>query len=73
MRRLIISLLLATGALTLLSGCFWPGAARHNANHWQVLEADLGYLHENFDWFWKMDRPTTLHLSHNYWRLHDNP
>lgn len=73
MRRLLISLVLVSAVVTLLPGCFVPGAARHNANHWEVLEADLGYLHENWDWFWKSDRPTRLHLSHNYWRLHDNP
>ena len=73
MRRLIISLVLVVGVMALLPGCFTLTDARHNANHWKVFEADMGYLHENLDWFWMVDRPTAMHLSHNYWRMHDNP
>ena len=72
MRRLIICVVLVVCAMTLLPGCFTRDA-RHNANHWQVLEADMRFLHQNWDWFWRWDRPTTLHLSHDYWRTLDQP
>lgn len=72
MRRLIITLVLAAGAMALLPGCL-TGDARHNAYHLQVLEADAQFMHQSWDWFWKFDRPTLLHLSHDYWEMTDRP
>ena len=72
MRRLIIALLLLAGAVMLLPGCFF-GEARHDAYHMQVLERDMQALHENWDWFWKSDRPTMLHLRQDYWHLTERP
>jgi hypothetical protein len=71
MRRLIAALVLLGGALLVLPGC--PGDARHNGNHVQVLEANGRYFHENVDWFFMLDRPSSMHLSSEYWRLGPNP
>ena len=71
MRRLIAALALLGGALLVLPGC--PGDARHNANHLQVLESNPRFLHENLDWVLMLDRPSSMHLSSEYWRLGPNP
>jgi hypothetical protein len=71
MRRLIIGLVLATGALLVLPGC--PGDARHNANHMQALESETRFFHENFDWTLMTDRPSAMHFSSEYWRIGANP
>jgi len=72
MRRLILCAVLVVAVMTLLPGCLTKDA-RHNANHYQVLEAQARYLHESWDWFWMLDRPSMLHLSHDYWRVGDQP
>ena len=72
MRRWSVALVLMAAVVPWLSGCFL-GEARHDASHWQVLEADARFLHEDWDWFWKADRPSRMHLSHEYWRMGDQP
>jgi len=72
MRRTIVGLALIGLVVTLLPGC--PSTnARHNANERAALEAQLGYLHENWDWFWMLDRPTRMHLSEGFWRIGEQP
>ena len=71
MRRLIIAVAMAAGALLVLPGC--PGDARHNANHMQMLESEASFFHQNFDWTFMIDRPSAMHLSSEYWRIGANP
>ena len=72
MQRLIIALLLVVAVVMLLPGCF-TSDARHNAYHVQVLQRDMHSIHENWDWFWRFDRPSTLHLSQDYWQMIERP
>jgi hypothetical protein len=72
MRRVVIGLVLVGLVITCLPGCPTTNA-RHNASQMAVVKANLGYAHENWDWFWMLDRPSRLHLSEGVWRMGEQP